>query len=197
MSIDTEVSPAAPKGAIVVVRPARRSDHRAIRRVVRDAYGEYAAQLPREVFHRYLQDLVDLDRHARLGTLLVAELDGCVSGSVVFYPDASVQGMGWPAGWAGIRAVAVHREARHQGVARALLTECERLARSVEAPVLAFHTAPFMTRALALYDQLGFVRLRDLDLDITDLVGSTTPIRIVALARFLTTRSHRTERSAP
>jgi GNAT superfamily N-acetyltransferase len=155
----------------VLVRPARRRDHPVIRRIVRDAYREYAAVMPPTMFRRYLLDLVDLDRQARLGMLLVAEVDGRVCGSAAFHPDASLQGLGWPAGWAGGRALAVHREARNHGVARALIAECERLARTVGAPVFAFHTTPFMTRAVSLYDGLGYRRAPEYDLDLGRIFG--------------------------
>ena len=64
------------------------------------------------LYRRYLADLLDVDRHARDGQLLVAEVDGVVLGSGAFYPDASIQGLGWPRGWAGGRALAVHPRAR-------------------------------------------------------------------------------------
>ncbi|MET0525638.1 MAG: GNAT family N-acetyltransferase [Nocardioides sp.] len=172
----------------VLVRPARRRDYPAIRRILRDAYREYAASMPPPMFKRYLLDLVDLDRHARLGTLLVAEVDGRICGSASFYPEASRQELGWPAGWAGGRGLAVHRAARHHGVARALIAECERRAREVGAPVFAFHTTPFMTRAVSLYDGLGYVRAPEYDLDLGRIFGFSfdVPPRAVAYRKDLT-----------
>jgi predicted N-acetyltransferase YhbS len=171
----------------VLVRPARPQDRRAIRRVVRDAYAEYAQQMPRATHRRYLADLLDLDRHAHFGRLLVAEADGRVCGSAAFYPDASLQGLGWPRGWAGGRALSVRREARHLGVAAALMARCEHLARAAGAPVFAFHTAPFMTGAIALYDALGYHRAPEHDLDVGELFGhpGDDPIRVLGFAKFL------------
>ena len=58
------------------------------------------------------------------GSCMVAEVDGVVRGSGAFYPDASIQGLGWPSGWAGGRALAVHPQAasprRRAGPARRL-----------------------------------------------------------------------------
>ena len=171
----------------VVVRPARAGDRAAIRRVVRDAYAQYADRMPRAAYRRYLADLLDLERHARLGTLLVAEVDGRVCGSTAFYPDASRQGLGWPRGWAGGRALAVHRTARHHGVARALIARCEGLARTAGAPVFAFHTAPFMSDAIALYEGLGYHRAPEHDLDVGELFGpaDADPVRVLGFAKFL------------
>ena len=100
------------------VRDAVPADHPAIRDVVAAAYRQYADLIAPDVFARYLADLLDLDRHARHGRLLVAEAAARVCGFAAFYPDASVQGFGLPAGWASGRALAVHPAARGYGVAR-------------------------------------------------------------------------------
>ena len=178
---------AAPRVADVVVRPARAADRRAIRRVVRDAYVEYAERMPRPTYRRYLADLLDLDRHAHFGRLLVAEVDGRICGSAAFYPDASLQGVGWPRGWAGGRALAVLRAARHHGVARALMARCEELARAAGSPVFAFHTAPFMETAIELYEGLGYHRAPEYDRDVSQLFGieDDEEIRILGYAKFL------------
>jgi GNAT superfamily N-acetyltransferase len=193
MSVQNPVPTRERRDTVIVVRPARAQDRSAIRRIIRDAYREYADQMPRTAFRSYLSDLLDLDAHDRLGTLLAAEVDGRVCGFAAFYPDASLQGLGWPAGWAGGRALAVARAARHHGVARALVAECERLAGTVGAPVFAFHSASFMTRALALYDELGYDRMPAYDLDVSAMFGALgsdpahqDPVTAVAFGRYLT-----------
>ena len=156
---DTAVAAAAvARHSEPLVRDAVPADYPAIRRVIIAAYRQYDDLIARDIFTPYLADLLDLDTHARHGHLLVAEADGQVSGFGAFYPDASAQGLGWPPGWAGGRALAVHPAARGHGVARALLAACERLARESGAPVFAFHTASFMTGAIALYERLGYRR---------------------------------------
>ena len=186
MIIDSDTT-AARQQSGVIVRQARPEDRRAIRRVVRDAYAEYAHGMPTAMFRRYLADLLDLDRHAHFGRLLVAEADGRICGSAAFYPDAALQGLGWPRGWAGGRALAVRRDARHLGVATALMERCEGLARAAGAPVFAFHTAPFMTGAIALYEELGYHRAPEYDLDVAEVFGRAgdDPIRVLGFARFL------------
>ena len=61
---------------------------------------------PREAWEPYRSDLLDLDRHARNGELLVATVDGVIAGYAAFYPDATAQGLGWLAGWASGRGLA-------------------------------------------------------------------------------------------
>jgi ribosomal protein S18 acetylase RimI-like enzyme len=165
-----------------LVRDAVPADYPEIRRVIIAAYLQYADLIARDVFSPYLADLLDLDTHARHGHLIVVEADGRIRGFGAFYPDASAQGLGWPPGWASGRALAVHPDARGHGVARALLAANERLARESGAPVFAFHTASFMTDAIALYDRLGFRRAREFDFDMAAHYGGTGAAPITAHA---------------
>ena len=68
------------------------------------AYTPYAAELDPAVWDAYRADLLDLDRHARDGALSSPSSTGRIVGYVAFYPDATDQGLGWPAGWASGRA---------------------------------------------------------------------------------------------
>jgi predicted N-acetyltransferase YhbS len=172
---------------MLTVRTTTGADHPAIRRVVRAAFAPYAGRMDPRVFPLYLADLLDLDRHASHGQLLVAEVDGQVSGFGAFYPDIGVQGLGWPSGWAGGRALAVDPGVRRHGVARALLAACEARARALAAPVFAFHTIAFMTTAVALYERLGYRRAPDYDVDLSDHYGvaGPAPLRAIAYRRDL------------
>ncbi len=171
----------------VTVRAGRPEDHPTIARLVRDAYSQYEAAMPSEAWSRFLRDLLDLDRHTSLGLLVVAEVDGVVRGSATFYPDSSIQGFGWPVGWAGGRGLAVHPAARGRGVATALLAELECRARSVCADEFAFHTAEFMTTAVALYERLGYRRAPQFDLDLNHHfdIHDSAPVRALAYRRAL------------
>jgi GNAT superfamily N-acetyltransferase len=190
MPANTVVEPK--RDSLPVVRSAGPEDHPAIREVVAAAYQQYADELGPQVFPRYLADLLDLDRHAHHGHLLVAEVDGRIRGSGAFYPDSSVQGLGWPPGWAGGRALAVHPAARGRGIAGTLLDACERLARSHGAPVFAFHTGSFMAGAILLYEQLGYHRAPEFDLNLNAHYGvaGAAPAIAVAYLRRLTAARH-------
>jgi GNAT superfamily N-acetyltransferase len=182
---DTAV-PAGRNGSLLI-RGADRADYGAIRDVVTAAYAQYADLLGPGMFARYLADLLDLDTHASYGRLLVVETAEGIRGFAAFYPDASVQGFGLPAGWAGGRALAVHPGARGHGVARALLCTVECLAREAGSPVFAFHTASFMTGAISLYERLGYRRVPEYDFDMAARFGGSgaTPVTSVAYLRYL------------
>lgn len=173
-----------------VVRSAVPADTAAIRDVVTAAYRQYAGVLAPDVFSRYLADLLDIERHARHGQLLVVDLAGRVRGFAAYYPDSSVQGFGWPRGWAGGRGLAVHPSARGHGVARALLAACEHLARRDAAPVFAFHTASFMTDAIALYERSGYLRAPEFDVDMAAHFGGPAFTAIAFLRRLGPARAH-------
>ena len=172
----------APARSAPLVRDAVPADYPAIRGVVIAAYRQYEGLIARDIFSPYLADVLDLDQHARHGRLLVVEVDGRIRGFGAFYPDASVQGFGWPPGWASGRALAVDPSARGRGVARALLAAVERLAREAGAPVYAFHTASFMTDAIALYERLGYRRAPEFDFDMAARYSGFGAAPITALA---------------
>ena len=177
----------------LVVREAVPADYPAIRELVIAAYRQYADLIAPEVFSAYQADLLDLDRHARHGRLLVVEADQWVCAFAAWYPDASVQGVGLPAGWVSGRALAVHPAARGTGAARALMATGERLAREAGAPVVAFHTVSFMTGAIALYERLGYHRAPEFDYDwaARRSPSAATPILAITFLRDLTgTRAH-------
>ena len=177
----------------LLVRAAAPADYPAIREVVLAAYGQYAYLIAQDVFEPYLADLLDLEKHARDGRWLVVEADGQIAGSGAICPDASVQGVGWPPGWASGRALAVDPAARGYGVARALIATGERLARDGGSPVLAFHTHSYMTGAIALYERLGYRRVPEFDFDVAAHFGrpGATPITSLAYFRCVTpVRAH-------
>jgi ribosomal protein S18 acetylase RimI-like enzyme len=183
-----EIALAARQDTVLLVRDAGPADYPAIREVVIAAYRQYANLIARDVFSPYLADLLDLERHARHGRLLVVEADGRIRASAAFYPDASVQGFGLPPGWASGRALAVHPAARGNGAARTLLATFERLAREAGAPVFAFHTASFMTGAIALYERLGYCRTPEFDFNMAARYSrfGAEPIMSVTFLRHLT-----------
>jgi GNAT superfamily N-acetyltransferase len=177
-----ERSLAAVAATTLVVRPAEPGEHPTIRALVGLAYAQYTTDLPAVAWDAFRADLLDLDRHARHGRLLVATVAGEICGYAAFYPDASVQGFGWPAGWAGGRGLAVDPTFRGHGVAMTLLTALEDRARAAGAIVFAFHTSAFMTTAVALYERLGYCRAPRFDIDVNAHFGVTAARPWPALA---------------
>ena len=81
--------------------------------LIRDAYLEYQANFSPEVWERYAWDIMDVRSRLDTSELIVAENSGRLVGAVTFYPNTSPSDQGgWPAGWTGIRLLAVHPDAR-------------------------------------------------------------------------------------
>jgi predicted N-acetyltransferase YhbS len=178
----------------VEVRDAGRSDLPAVRRVLLAAYQEYATALPPAVFGRYLAEILDVEGRFGSARLLVAGHGGRVVGTVTYYDDAAAEGLGWPAGWAGLRALGVEPPARGLGIGRALAEACHRRAMAADAPVLCLHTGGFMTAAVALYERMGYRRDPAHDFDATSRLrlGGVGPVPILAY-RLDLTRHHAKE----
>ncbi len=172
----------AGRSAATTVREASEADHPAVRDLLVAAYREYAPDLPPGGMEYYLADLLDLEGRAEGSRLLVAERRGRLSGTVTFFPDAAVEGLGWPSGWAGFRALGVDPALRGLGVGRRLTRECFDLARAGGAPVLCLHTAAFMTAAVTMYEAMGFERAPEYDFDPRDLhpTDLTETISVIA-----------------
>jgi predicted N-acetyltransferase YhbS len=154
------------------VRPAGAADADAVRRVIVAAYEQFRPAVPASLFERYVEELTDLDaRHEAGSELLVADVDGEVVGTVTYYPDAATQGLGWPSGWAGFRALAVAPSARGLGTGRQLVGACIDRARAAGAPTLCLHTAELMTAAISIYEDLDFVRAPSYDITPRDVLA--------------------------
>jgi predicted N-acetyltransferase YhbS len=167
-------------GTVASLREAEVADHPAIREIITAAYREYETVLPPGGFEIYLEDLLDLDGRAEVGSLIVAEQAGRVVGTVTYYDDASVEGLGWPSGWAGLRALGVDPAARGFGIGRLLMRECFDRARAVGAPVLCLHTAAFMTAAVTMYEEMGFRRAPKFDFDPKDYYPVAESVQVIA-----------------
>jgi GNAT superfamily N-acetyltransferase len=166
----------------VSVREANRSEHQAIRDVIVAAYREYAVVLPPVVFDGYLANLLDLESRAGVSRLLVAERAGRIVGTVTFFEDAAREGLGWPSGWAGLRALAVDPAARGRGIGRVLMEACRDRARAAGATVLCLHTASFMAAAMAIYEDMGFERAPAFDFAPAGHLGVevATDVKVIA-----------------
>ena len=96
---------------------------------------------------------------------IVAEDRGALIGSVMLYPPKAdaygdlTRAVAYPE----VRLVAVAPDARGRGVARALMDECIRRARTWGATALGLHTSGSMSAAMALYARMGFERTPETD----------------------------------
>lgn len=137
------------------MRPEERDEVRAL---LAEAYEPYAAEMPPEVYERYLTGVLDTDDARQL---VCVDADKVLGGARLYLPgDATVR---LPPDWAWVRAVGVRRSARGTGVARAIMEHCA--AHATGASALALHTMDFMPAAVRLYERLGYERVPEFDFE--------------------------------
>lgn len=154
------------------VRPAARHEIPAIEALTVAAYAQYRAHAPANVFEAYVADLRQLAQHWDEADVLVVEHAGRIAGSVMFYADASSEGLGLPLGWAGFRKLAVHPQMRGRHLGEKLVASCMDRGRQLGAPAIGIHTASFMTAAHRIYERMGFERCPQYDLNAAHFVGA-------------------------
>ncbi|CCV15055.1 GNAT family N-acetyltransferase [Mesorhizobium sp. STM 4661] len=171
-----------------VIRPATGKELPDLSVIIATAFETYRGAIPDRALSRYIALSADLDQHKGRGDIMVLESAGKVVGSVVYYPKAGDEGLGLPAGWAGIRTLAVHPSARGRGFGRSLIEYCIERARREGHGTIGLHTAEFMKHAVALYRALSFGRCPQYDLwasDILNIDSASEDILVTAYKRTL------------
>lgn len=154
------------------------------------ANAQYRDAMPPGIFRAYCDNLQALALDPAMhdaGEILVIAGAGRragLLGTVTIFPDAAVEGLGWPRGWAGLRALAVDPAARGYGFGRRLSEAAIGRARAIGAPILALHNAAFQAAARRLYLDLGFVRCPQYDFDAGDTPAFKTPGERMAVEAF-------------
>ena len=146
-----------------LARDARADELDQVASMMRDAYREYQAHFPPDVWERYAENIMDVRSRLDVSELIVAERNGHVVGSVTLYPNVVGAEQGWPPGWAGVRLLAVDPDARGQGIGRVLMNECMRRSRQRRSLAIGLHTSDIMRVARGLYERMGFVRAPEYD----------------------------------
>jgi ribosomal protein S18 acetylase RimI-like enzyme len=127
-----------------------------------------AAYGPHGVGDDYTHELADAESRARHATLLVAESQGRLLGTVTLVLDDGryadlTRGTNRVGGDAEFRMLAVRPDARGLGVGEALVRACLEAAREAARRRMLLCTQPDMTSAQALYTRLGCTRAPTLD----------------------------------
>ncbi|MGE0295603.1 GNAT family N-acetyltransferase [Pseudonocardia sp.] len=153
-----------------------------IRRLLHAAYADYRAAVDPQLFRVYLADVTGVTSDVVQGGAipLVALDGGTIVGTARVFPHP--QGLRLPDGAAYVRGVAVRPGREGEGIAAALMAACAERARAGGATSVHLHTTPFMTRAIHLYERLGYRRDPGLDTDSHEHYGLAVEPRLHALA---------------
>ena len=142
----------------LVIRDATPADHEAIATITVEAYR--ADDLGTE---HYLSKLADVADRAEHTTLLVAEANGEVIGTVSLALTGPYAEIASGEEEGSFRMLAVAPAARGLGAGRALTEECMRRARATGLHRLVISSQHQMTFAHRIYEALGFVHAPDRD----------------------------------
>lgn len=155
----------------MLIRDARDEEQDFINELKLNAYEEHAHKI-QEGHWTVLRNSVLSNAELQADVIrLVAEMDGKIVGSVALFPakmDAYKGLTDEKQDYPEIRMLAVSREARGKGVARALVNECIQRAKGKGYRSIGLHTADFMEDAIDLYSRLGFERLTQYDFEPSD-----------------------------
>jgi len=143
------------------LREARADEIDEVRALLAASYIQYQPDETniafRERWDPYFEEVCDVRARSHDGSVLLVSTEGDrIVGTATYYPPGSTEE--WPAGWAGVRLVGVHPDARGKGIGRALTEECIRRARLEGAVAVGLYTSTIMMTAQALYERIGFVR---------------------------------------
>ncbi|KWX70298.1 GCN5 family acetyltransferase [Paenibacillus riograndensis] len=150
----------------ILIRNAVDSDRDAIAKVLLEAYGQYAAELPEPFWAEYRRSILDSVHGTAPYARIVAEIDNRIVGSVLLFLS-SEEAYGRPE--LGIRSpiirlLAVSPSVRGRGIAVLLIREAARRSIGLGAATLNLHTSDMMASAIKLYERLGFQRAYETDI---------------------------------
>jgi len=145
----------------IELRDARSDELVIIAKLLVAAYQEYKEFMPADRWDWYQGDMLDVRNRMADSELIVAEVRNKIAGAVTLYPEGSNNG--WPAGWAGIRLLAVHPDYRGRGIGRALIEQCILQCRERGTKTIGLHTTELMKVARGMYEQIGFKRIPEFD----------------------------------
>lgn len=152
------------KTAKIIIRDARPEELDEVGQIIQKAYRQYEKNIPPPAWQYYIEDSMNVRSRLAQSTLIVAEVDGKLAGTVTLYPEASHSTVeGWPKGWAGIRLLGVAPPYRGFGIGRALMEECIRRCRKAGVKTIGLHTSEMMAVAKGLYERMGFKRVPKYD----------------------------------
>ncbi|MBI3558202.1 MAG: GNAT family N-acetyltransferase [Deltaproteobacteria bacterium] len=145
----------------ITVREATPQDDVRIGEILVEAFvTAYAQKMPEVVVHderkRELRAVAEKRRHA---TILVAELDGKIVGTVSIFKPGALGTEAWLADGADLRHLATDVSLHGKGLAGALLSKAEEIVRDVwKAKHVCLHVRRGATGVARMYVSRGYVR---------------------------------------
>jgi GNAT superfamily N-acetyltransferase len=164
-----------------VIREARPEDDAAIGDLLVEAFiTQYAKKLPEVVYtDERKRELRDVAARRKVATILVADVDGEVAGTVALFPPGAPGSEAWLPNSADLRGLATAVRFHGTGLAKPLLDAAEDLARKWGVDAICLHVRKGAEGVGRLYEKRGFVRepAGDMDLPSVFLTAYVKPLK--------------------
>jgi GNAT superfamily N-acetyltransferase len=158
----------------VVVREARAAEVDETARVLASAFEQYRPPTldspDREVFDRYLEQVVDVRARLDSAILFVAIEGGRVLGTGTLYPPGRAvvytntgEERAWPSEWASLRLLGVDPAHHRRGIGRMLVEARIARARELRARAVALHTSKKFSAMCELLQRTEWKRTPEYD----------------------------------
>ncbi|MBO9619016.1 MAG: GNAT family N-acetyltransferase [Niabella sp.] len=141
-------------------------DIRQIRELVISSWGRFQQELTEENGAQLLRSIHDENTYLRLfetATCMVCETEEHKIIGMVFLVSSGHPTDIYPADWCYIRFLTVSPEYEGKGIGRRLTQECLDNARNSGEHTIALHTSELMNNARALYEDMGFKIIKELE----------------------------------
>jgi len=151
-----------------VIREARPEDDAAIGELLVTAFvTQYAKKLPEVVYtEARKRELRDVATRRAVATVLVAEVDGEVAGTVALFPPGAPGSEAWLPNAADLRGLATAVRHHGQGLGRPLLDAAEARARAWGVDAVCLHVRRGAAGVARMYMRRGYARTPEGDLDL-------------------------------
>ncbi len=143
-----------------VIREARPEDDAAVGELLVEAFvTQYAKKLPEVVYtEERKRELRDVAARRKIATLLVAEVDGGVGGTVALLPPGAPGSEAWLPNAADLRGLATAVRYHGSGLAKPLLDAAEDLARKWGMDAVCLHVRKGAEGVARMYMKRGYLR---------------------------------------
>jgi GNAT superfamily N-acetyltransferase len=164
----------------VIIRESRPEEDVVVGELVLEAFvTQYAQKLPEVVYtEERKRELRDVAARRAAATVLLAELEGQVVGSVTLYPPGAPGSEAWLPQGANLRQLATTTKLHGKGLSAPLMDAAEALARSWRVSAICLHVRRGAHGVMRMYQRRGYVRDPAGDLDLPTVYLEAYALRL-------------------
>ncbi|UPM53712.1 GNAT family N-acetyltransferase [Gottfriedia acidiceleris] len=164
----------------LIIRESKPSEIDNIKKVLIDAYEQYASILSKEQWENYKNSIIDATDNSHTKTKLVATVDNVLLGACFIY-DSAEKAYGLPEleiNYPIIRLIGVSPKARGLGIATELIKASCNLSLEWGSDRIVLHTSDMMKSAISLYEKIGFQRAKQYEFMNGDILVKSYELNI-------------------